>query len=206
MIAFIRWAAAHSPGWSWLINVKSCGNIFPVQPLFQEVSGNDLIFISIFHPWSILSSGQALRFLISCSFDISILSVVVINKVIITKIINFLVDLLASITWVFDKDFTVGSATSEVLGAVLSFVSSVLLSCDHIETPKSLWNTWCVVILPVGGSVSNHKSFQFVLCSNWWNNINIVGSVFLVGLVDLPGQVWNVDSSITLSGKIQIVS
>jgi len=44
------------------------------------------------------------------------------------------------------------------------------------------------------------------MCSNWWNNINIVGIVFLVGLIDLPGQVWNVDSSITLSGKIQIVS
>jgi len=59
--------------------------------------------------------------------------------------------------------------------------------------------------MPVGGTVSNHHTLEVIFGSDWWDDIGVEDLVLLVMLVNLPGQVWNVDTGITFSREEQIV-
>jgi len=208
MILTVNWITAHCPFSSIFVDIKSISNCVIVQPCSKEIcSSNYLILISIFDPWGVLSNSHTFLcgVLILSKSNISILSIVIIDKILIANIIDLLVDFIAFwVCWSWEN-FTVCSATSEVFGTRILLVLSIKIICNHVKAPKSCWNTWCVVVFPVSGSVSNSKSFEVVVDSNLWNEIFIQYFPVLIVLIQLPGQVWNVDTSITFSRKIQLV-
>jgi len=59
--------------------------------------------------------------------------------------------------------------------------------------------------MPVGGTISDHDTLEVILGSDWWDDVCVEDLVLLVMLVNLPGQVWDVDTGITLSGEEKIV-
>jgi len=213
MILSIDWVTAHLPFWGRFVNVHSSSYVSFVQPGCEPIGTHNFsVVVTMFSPWSILTNGHTfmgnwlLSFEIFGSINISRLSIVVIDEVLVTEVADTLVGELARCVSSFLEDFTVGSASTEVLGAVVVDIVIVLTSLDHVETPECSWNTWCVVISPVGGTVSYHHTLEVILGSLWWNNSVILDLVLLVGLVNLPGQVWNVDSSVGLTGEEQVIS
>ena len=135
------------------------------------------------------------------ALHVSTFSVIIINKVIITLISYRL------------RDVWTGCATNawsdavEVVDATVVVVGGVVGSVEHVEAPHSLWYTWCIIKVPVSGSVSNGHTLEIIKCANWSSDVASVGDVVLeVGLVELPGEIWKIDASVAFSRKIKVIS
>jgi hypothetical protein len=96
----------------------------------------------------------------------------------------------------------------------------VEVSWNHVETPDCVNEGFLSSIdVPVGGAVSDHHSFEVEVMSGeirrishlaaiWplMSSIASVGNIELqIVLVNLPGAIWNINSSIAFSRKIKVI-
>lgn len=94
-------------------------------------------------------------------------------------------------------------------GVVEEYDAVVLDPClievdwNDIEVHQKLWVHGPDIRGPVGGSVTDHNTSQVVLNEIWIIEIPELG--LLIILVDLPGEVWGVDSTVTLATDVQFI-
>ena len=77
--------------------------------------------------------------------------------------------------------------------AVVLLIGVENSSWDNLEVVKCLWKGRCSVDVPVCAAISNHHTSKIDIVKFW-----LEGSLHIV-LVDLPGEVWDVDSGVTFS-------
>ena len=195
-------------------NVQSRLYISSVQIVGLIVTNQGLILLSEFaEPWCVFlwchSSGvcsflaveedsTSSVFLLTC--DICTFSIIIINEVIWPLISYRLRDIwtsCASNAW---------SNSIEIIDTAVVIIRGVVGSGDHVEAPHRLWYTWCIIKIPICGSISNGHTFEIIECADWSCNITSVWDVVLqIALIKLPGEIRKIDASITFSGKIKVI-
>ena len=83
--------------------------------------------------------------------------------------------------------------------AVVCFKIVEHLWRNDVEISDGSWETWLHIDIPVGGSIAYHHTSEVNFKSV------ILESSLLVILVNLPGKVWNVDSTIAFTRDKQLV-
>ena len=86
-----------------------------------------------------------------------------------------------------------GSDIIEVEVALVVFEGLEEVVRDDVEVGCSCWERWRAIIRPVCSSISNHKTFNVYVIECW------VEFSLEVVLINLPGKVGHVDSSVALT-------
>lgn len=96
----------------------------------------------------------------------------------------------------------VGLEVIEVVNTIISLQIINIIVWNEVETVHSPWEGWRNIVIPIGGTVSNDVTLQIV------GVLSLVLKNLLldVELVDLPGEVWNVDSSVAFAGDEEVIS
>jgi len=87
----------------------------------------------------------------------------------------------------------------EITGAALGFPVSEKALLNDLEVSEGGWECGPHIVGPVGGTIADHSSTKFD------HGEGLVELSLLVVLVDLPGKVRNVDSSVRLTGNENFV-
>lgn len=95
-----------------------------------------------------------------------------------------------------------GLEVIEVVNTIISLQIINIIVWNEVETVHSPWEGWRHIVVPIGGTVSNDVTLQIV------GVLSLVLKNLLldVELVDLPGEVWNVDSSVAFAGDEEVIS
>lgn len=88
---------------------------------------------------------------------------------------------------------TVVSEIVEVVDAVVLSHKVEIFLWDQVKVENGLWETWRDIKVPVGGTIANHHTLEVDVVS-----FSGLLNIFVV-VVDLPGHVRNVNSSVTLT-------
>lgn len=72
---------------------------------------------------------------------------------------------------------------------------------DQVESSECVSIDWSSIPVPTSGSITNHETFYVDLCAGDFFKINLS-----VELENLPGKVWDIDTSIALSRHVKLIT
>lgn len=87
----------------------------------------------------------------------------------------------------------------EVEGAVIFLHGIKKFVRNEIEATSGLWNNWGIVIFPFGGTIANDETLEVITIFSFFH------LVLFVVLVDLPSEIWSINTSIGLTSHKEVV-
>lgn len=207
----IKCGRAHVPSGGAVRNVQSCSDGRIVQIVGEGHSGDDIVLVAeeVLDPWSVLGSLFAPKVVLFNSVDHSrgvsrdsakrvsrrwLIEIVPIKRR--GELLRLVPNCVASF-W-----SRVGLEIVEVVNTVIRLQILNIVVWNEVETIHSSWEGRGNIVIPISCTVSNDVPLQIVgVRSGVMKN-----HLLEVELVDLPREVWNVDSTVAFAGDEEVVS